>query len=219
MMHGRGFDLVELERRLANLIRVGTVEDADYTGAKVLVRCDDISTDWLPWMTRRAGADRDWWAPEIGEQVIVIAPSGLMGGAFVLPALYADAHPEPAASPDIHTIRYGNGDTVTHNRADGSWFVQCAGPVTVIAGGAVTVKAPSVTLDTPQTTCTGKLTVHGLLTWLAGMAGKKGKSSASAAEIEGDVRVLSGDVKADNISLKQHTHTEQGDGAETSAAH
>ena len=27
-----------------------------------------------------------------------------------------------------------------------------------------------------------------------------------------------GDVKADNISLKQHKHTEQGDGKQTSAA-
>jgi len=210
----RGFDFVELERRLANLIRVGTVIAADYTDARVIVRCDGIATDWLPWMTRRAGHDRDWWAPDIGEQVIVLAPSGLMGGAFVLPALYADAHPEPATSPDIHTIRYGNGDIVTHNRADGSWFIQCAGPVTVIAGGAVTVKAPSVTLDTPHTTCTGHLSVQaGLSVTGAGSGG------GAAAAITGNLSVQSGDVTADAISLKQHTHTEQGDGAETSSAH
>jgi len=211
------FDFSELERRLANIIRVGTVIAADYTDARVTVRCDGIATDWLPWVTRRAGNDRDWWAPDIGEQVIVIAPSGVMRAAFVLPALYANAHPEPAASPDIHTIRYGNGDVVTHNRADGSWFIQCAGPVTVVAGGAVTVQAPSVTLDTPHTTCTGHLTVQGLLTYRAGMAGSGGAGDASAI-IRGGVKVLSGDVTADNISLKQHTHTEQGDGAETSSA-
>jgi len=178
------------------------------------VRCDGINTDWLPWMTRRAGLDRDWWAPDIGEQVVVLAPSGLMGGAFVLPALYSDAHAEPAASPSLHTLRYGNGDTVTHNRTDGSWHVQCAGPVTVIAGGAVTVTAPSVTLDTPQTTCTGHLTVQaGLSVTGAGVGG------GAAAAISGTLHVQSGDVTADGISLKQHTHTEQGDGAETSSAH
>jgi len=161
------FDFAELERRLANVIRIGTVIAADYSGAKVIVRCDDIRTDWLPWITHRAGNDRDWWAPDIGEQVLVLAPSGQMDAAVVLPALYSDASPEPAASADIHTIRYGNGDTVTHDRAAGSWHVQCAGPVTVVAGGAVTVQAPSVTLDTPQTTCTGHLTVQAGLsvTW------------------------------------------------------
>jgi len=188
------FEFAELERRLANLIRVGTVEQADYSAAQVIVRCDDVLTDWLPWLTRRAGGDRDWWAPEIGEQVIVMAPSGLLPGAFVLPALYSDAHPEPAASPDLHTVTYQNGDTVVHDRSDGSWFVQCQGPVTVMAGGQVIVQAPSVMLDTPATTCTGALTV------------------------QGNVQVQGGDVTADGISLKQHTHKENDKGGQTGPA-
>lgn len=210
------FDFAELERRISNLIRVGTVVTADYGRALVRVRCDDVTTDWLPWMTRRAGADIDWWAPEVGEQVVVMSPSGLIEAAFVLPAMYSDSNPEPATSPDIHTVRYGNGDSVTHNREDGSWHIKCAGPVTVDAGGHVTVIAPAVTLDTPQTTCTGRLNVEGLLTYKAGMAGSGGPGATAA--IQGSVVVTDGDVSADGIRLKGHTHTEQGDGAETSTA-
>jgi len=46
-----------------------------------------------------------------------------------------------------------------------------------------------------------------------------GAGGGAAAVITGNLHVQSGDVTADGISLKQHTHTEQGDGAETSSAH
>lgn len=210
------YDFAEIERRLSNMIRVGTVIAADYGRAVVRVVCDDVTTEWLPWMTRRAGGDTDWWAPDIGEQVIVIAPSGLMEAAFVIAALYSDGRPEPASSPDIHKITYSNGDIVQHDRSSGAWHIKCAGTVDVEAGGAVTVIAPSVTLDTPQTTCTGRLDVEGLLTYKAGLAGSGG--SGATAAIQGSVVVTGGDVSADGIQLKGHTHTEQGDGAETSTA-
>jgi len=188
------FEIAELERRISNLIRVGTIGETDYPAGKVKVHCDGIVTGWLPWLTRRAGGDRDWWAPEPGEQVLVIAPSGELTAAFALPALYSDLCPEPAASADVHTIHYANGDSFTHNRADGSCSIQCAGTVTVVAGGVVSVQAAAVTLDTAQTTCSGDLTVHGSIT------------------------VPSGDVTAGSISLKQHTHTGNGAGKKTSPA-
>ena len=44
-------------------------------------------------------------------------------------------------------------------------------------------------------------------------------SGGSGASVQGNVSVTGGDVSADGISLKSHTHTEQGDGNETSTAH
>lgn len=210
--------LSDLERRLANLIRVGTVAEADYKMGKVRVACDDITTDWLPWKTRRAGGDIDWWAPEVGEQVEVISPSGLMEGAYVGPALYSDQHAEPEASPDKHTIRYKNGDTIVHDRADGSLLVKLAGPVTVEAGGPALVKTPSATIDAPETHITGNATIDKLLTVKGGMS-VSGGSGGATASFKGSINVEGGDVKADEISLKGHKHTEQGDGADVSAPH
>lgn len=55
----------------------------------------------------------------------------------------------------------GGNVTLTHK---GNLAVNTTGTANVTAGGAVTVKAPSSTIDSPETTCTGNLTVNGGLT-------------------------------------------------------
>lgn len=60
----------------------------------------------------------------------------------------------------------------------------------------------TVTLDTPQVTITGALTVQGPITGQGGMA----VSGGSGASVDGNMQINGGDVKADNISLKGHTH-------------
>lgn len=52
--------------------------------------------------------------------------------------------------------------------------------------GDVVLHAPKVTIDSPETICTGTLTVQGLLTYLAGLAGSGG---AVAASITGPVNI------------------------------
>ena len=73
--------------------------------------------------------------------------------------------------------------------------------------GTVTIEADCVIQKT--------LTVNGLLTYTAGMAGSGG--GGAAAQISGSLKAT-GDISAGAISLQNHTHTEQGDGAPTSAA-
>lgn len=93
--------------------------------------------------------------------------------------------------------------------------------VVVSAGGAVTINATSITLTAGAitlngpTTCTSSLTVQGLLTYLAGMAGSGG--GASSANITGNINVTGGEVTVDGIGLKSHHHTEH-DGPSTSPA-
>lgn len=61
------------------------------------------------------------------------------------------------------------------------------GDLLVKSGTHVTVQAPHVTIDSPQTDVTGKLTVQGMLTYAGGMQGSGG--SGSAATITGNVTV------------------------------
>lgn len=109
--------LSDLIRRMENLIRPGTVDAADYAAARVRVRSGDLLTDWIPWFTQRAGNDRDWWAPEEGEQVVLLCPSGDPAQGFALPAGFQQAHPAPANSADVHRREYADGSFVEYDRA------------------------------------------------------------------------------------------------------
>ena len=90
----------ELNRRLENLARVGTVTAVRTTKpARCRVKLGDNTTDWLPWITRRAGGPnggRTWWPPVIGEQCLVICPGGDLLSGIVIPGLFSDAMDAPS---------------------------------------------------------------------------------------------------------------------------
>lgn len=182
------FRLTELERKLTNLVRAGKVAEADYAAARVRVQAGAIITGWLPWLTTRAGGDRTWWAPEVGEQVLMIAPAGELAQAWVLPAGYSDAATAPANSPDITRWVWADGSAVTFDRALGTLSVNVTGDVAVIAGGdasletggavsmtaggPVSIEAPSISMAGTATgasltgnfALTGTLSVDGSIT-------------------------------------------------------
>ncbi|HCE6987353.1 TPA: phage baseplate assembly protein V [Pseudomonas aeruginosa] len=183
------------------------------------VRFDDVDglvTAWLPVLHPKTFADQVVWTLDAGEHVGCILDEFMEDGC-ILGAIYSDADAPPVSSPDKFRLQFKDGGSVEYDRSSGAMNIVCKGVANLTADGDVTVKAPSVTLDTPQTTCTGKLTVEGLLSYNGGMVGKGG-SGGAAASISGTVEVTGGDVKADEISLKQHRHKEQGDGSPTSAA-
>ena len=50
-----GFNLNDLARRLANIIRLGQIFEIDYSVAKARIKIGDLETDWLPWITANSG--------------------------------------------------------------------------------------------------------------------------------------------------------------------
>lgn len=75
----------------------------------------------------------------------------------------------------------------------GNATVDVGGTTDVTSAGAAAVHAPSISLDAAATTCTGTLTVQGVLTFEAGMVGTGGAA-------------IAGEVSADVIGLKAHRH-------------
>lgn len=112
--------LGELERRLANLARPGTVSAVDLVAARVRVRTGDLVSAWLPWLTWSTVGDRSWHAPAVGEQALLISPSGDPAQGLVLPAIYATAAPPPASSADITRLEFKGGVSVEIDRASGT---------------------------------------------------------------------------------------------------
>lgn len=135
------FRLAEIERRLWNLLRLGVIADADYASARVKVQSGDLATGWIPWLTRRASHDIDWWAPEVGEQVLLLSPCGDPAQAVALPALYQSAHPAPEQSADVRQINFGDGTVVKYDRAAKKLSIECVGEIVVVADGDVSVQS------------------------------------------------------------------------------
>lgn len=80
--------------------------------------------------------------------------------------------------------------------------------------GTTTLKSGAVTIDAPSVRITGTLSVDGHISGAGGLA----VSGGSGAAVTGSI-TATGDITAGSISLQGHTHTERGDGAETSPPH
>lgn len=111
------YRLREVERKLETMIRLGVISECNPEAARARVDVGDFITAPLPWFTRRAGGDADWWAPEADEQVMVLSPSGDLAEGVILPAVYRDVRPEPAGSADIRKEVYGDGLVIEHDRS------------------------------------------------------------------------------------------------------
>lgn len=108
------FSLAELYRLLLNLIRKGVVTDVDAENWQCRVQTGDLETNWLNWLTLRAGKSRTWWKPSVGEQVLVLAVGGELTTAFVLPGIYSDACPPPSTSEDATVTAFPDGGWIEY---------------------------------------------------------------------------------------------------------
>lgn len=90
--------LSELSRAMPDIIRIGVVAEVDTKTALCRIQTGDILTDWLNWLTARAGSGRAWWAPSVGEQVLMLSLGGELDTGFVLPGIYSDDFPAPSVT-------------------------------------------------------------------------------------------------------------------------
>ena len=137
----------DAERRLENICRIGSVAEVDYANARVRIETGDLLTAWLPWITRRAGPDVDWWAPEVGEQVVVLSPGGVLEDGVVLGSIYQDSYAAPANTPNIHTTRYQDGTTITYDRSAHKLTISCVGDMDIECAGNFRVRASRIDLE------------------------------------------------------------------------
>jgi phage baseplate assembly protein V len=216
-----GHAISELDRRLGNLVRMGTITELDQANARVKVDLGDSTTEWLPWVTARAGATRTWSAPRPGEQVMVLAPSGELAQGVVLPSIFQDAHPAPSNTQDVEHTEYPDGTTVDYNSATNTLTVTVAAAGNVVINckhatvnadqdATVTTQLATVNastkveLATPLVHCTQALTVEGLITGNGGLS----VSGGSGAVVDGDFRAQNGAFTHNSKNVgSTHTHT------------
>lgn len=193
--------LQELARALRNMIRTGVIVETDLDAGRCRVQTGGIQTDWLQWLTQRAGRSRTWWAPSVGEQVMILAVGGELDTAFVLPAIFSDDHPAPSASADALHIDFPDGAVIEYEPETGALTVSGIKTADVTASESITATVPVVlvkadtriTLDTPEVVCTNKL-ITGTLEVQKG------------GTMKGDITHSGGALTSNGVQVDDHGH-------------
>lgn len=173
--------LGDLARKLENIIRLGKIKHVDYAKARCVVDFQGIETAPLLWLNMRAGDDRTWDSPSVGEQCIVVSPSGELANGIVLFGLYSQTHPAPQQQSYIKSRHFSDGAIIQYDTQ------QHQLTATLPNGGTAVITAQGGITLNGNTTINGNLTTNG--------------NSHSKGTITTD-----GDVIADGISLKNHQH-------------
>jgi phage baseplate assembly protein gpV len=106
-------DVEDLRRRMAGLIRYGVVISVDPAAGKVRLKIGaateggDALTASLPYM-QTAGAVRGHNPPSVGQQMMILSPSGDMRQGVALPLTWSDAIASPGNSLDDHILTFGS---------------------------------------------------------------------------------------------------------------
>ena len=223
------FEHSALPEKINDLIRIGEVSSINPKKGTARVVFDDddgtVSFD-LPILQRNTFATKDFNSVNVGEDVLCLfLPTGPEEG-FIIGSFYAGEIELPESDENKRTTLFKEGTVLTADRKNVSATVPEA--VTVTCKTATVKASMQVTVDTPETHVTGNVMVDGALTVKQLITGKGGFAisggSGATAKVEGSLETTGdvksdGDVTAGEISLKNHTHKEQGDGAETSGPH
>ena len=153
--------LNELMRIIANLIRTGTVTEVDADKWLCRVKTGELETNWLNWLTLRAGKSRTWWKPSVGEQVLVLAVGGELTTAFVLPGIYSDACPPPSTSEDAMVTAFPDGGWIEYEPETGRHQVKAGANIVFEAPESIAIKTALLDIDADQTVINGEVTQSG----------------------------------------------------------
>ena len=191
----------ELARAIRNLIRSGVVTEVDTAQGLCRVQSGGIQTTWLNWLTTRAGRSRTWWAPSVGEQVLLLAIGGELDTAFVLPGIFSDDNPAPSASADAWHVTFPDGAVIEYEPETGALTVSGIKTADVTASDSITATVPIVlvkaetriTLDPPEVVCTNKLTTGTIEVQKGGT-------------MRGNIEHTDGTFKSNGVQVDGHGH-------------
>lgn len=144
--------ITQLESQMSNLLRVGTVSSLDEekeTARVTFQERDDLVSYDLPVVVRNTLKNKDYWMPDVGEQVLCcFLPIGMEAG-FIIGGYYTNSVDKPAATVAKRVTKYEDGTTVSYDRDSHLLEVNVpasGGQVKVTAESKVTVVAPAIDL-------------------------------------------------------------------------
>ncbi|KPM58137.1 phage baseplate protein [Pseudomonas putida] len=154
----------QADRMLAGLLIPCYVVGVDLVAARVRVSDGgDWTSAWVRWHAQAAGKARHWRAPSMGEQGVLVSPSGEPAQGTFVPGLYGNAGAPPDNRDHVEVWRFDDGGSLVYDWAANSYTIKLpTGTVNIEVGSskatitdaainaesaAITAKAATITLQ------------------------------------------------------------------------
>lgn len=139
---------------IKNIIRIGRVSSIDVNTNTAIVAFsdkDDLVSGNLMIVNRGSMVDKDYWIPDIDEQVLCLMlpnKSGLgLNEGFILGSFFSAEDAPQERSTDVRAVKFGDGTVIKHDRSTGNLTVNATGDISIIAGGTITIQGAVVKIN------------------------------------------------------------------------
>ncbi len=88
----------------------------------------------MPWITSKAGKDRDWSPPDIDEQVVVFSPLGELSLGVVLGGIYQEKYSAPENKKEINSVKFQGGTRLLYDKENHHLEIEVLDKITLKAG-------------------------------------------------------------------------------------
>ncbi|MBA6089340.1 phage baseplate assembly protein V [Pseudomonas monteilii] len=163
----------QADRMLAGLVIPCYVVGVDLVAAKVRVSDGgDWTSAWVRWHAVAAGKARHWRAPSMGEQGVLVSPSGEPAQGTFVPGLYGNAGAPPDNRDHVEVWRFDDGGSLVYDWAAKSYTITLpSGTVNIVVGSskavitdtAITAESTAITAKAPTITLQGSVEIVGPL--------------------------------------------------------
>lgn len=132
----------DLQGQLGDILRHGRIASVDLAAARITVALGEVETGPIRWLTGGAGGTRVWTRPKVGEQVVLLAPSGDVAGAIAIRGSVCNDFPA-LADAERELVQFEDGAVVAYDPAAHRLQVVLPAGATaaVVAPGGVTIEA------------------------------------------------------------------------------
>lgn len=139
---------------IKNIIRIGRVSSIDVSTNTARVAFsdkDDLVSGNLMIVNRGSMVDKDYWIPDIDEQVLCLmmpnkSGQGLNEG-FIIGSFFSAEDGLQERSADVRAIKFGDGTVIKHDRSTGNLTINATGDISIIAAGTLTIRGAVVNIN------------------------------------------------------------------------
>lgn len=126
----------EAERALRGMVRAGTVSSVNPANSTARVEFDDkdgtVSPE-LHILHRGSGANKDYWLPDVGEQVVCLFANNdkNFSTGWILGTYFTEKKPPQVNNQDIRRLDFSDGTFIEYNRGTHALTIHVKGEIKV----------------------------------------------------------------------------------------